>query len=117
MKEAPKNRWHVTNQERKQIKKLTMARVPQATIARLLKLGAPSVSRVQRSLGLPTVIETPEQEIVQLFAKGWSGLKISKYLRCPANRIWAVRAKHGITRADGAGSGSPKGNIPRSSRR
>lgn len=111
-KKAPKHRWHVTADERKQIRRLTRAGMRQATIARIVGLTAPSVSKVQRILGLPTRVPTPEQEIVKLFANGWSGLKISKYLRCPANRVWAVRKKHGITRADGAGTQEPKGNIP-----
>jgi hypothetical protein len=109
---APMIRWHVTSQERQRIKRLTLARVPQATIARIIGLTAPSVAKCQRAMGLPTKVPTPEKQIVELFEKGWAGYRISKKLRCPANQVYAVAQKYGLNRRpDGAGNPKPKGDI------
>jgi hypothetical protein len=91
-------RWHLTDAEKAEIRRLTRARVRQSEIAPRLGITAPSVSKAQRKMGLPTKLPTPEAKIVALFNKGVPGLEISKRLHCPANRVWAVRRKHGIRR-------------------
>jgi hypothetical protein len=104
-------RGHITKEERDEICRLTKAGVRQSEIARRLGITAPSVSKVQRQMGLPTKLPTPEAKILALFREGWGGLKISKFLHVPANRVWEVMHKHGIRRADGTGSAAPKGDI------
>jgi hypothetical protein len=115
-KENPKFRWHVTAKERRRVKELTLQRLTQADIARKLGLTAPTVSRIQKLLGLPTRIPTPatpESKIVEMFQAGCGGYEISRMLRCPANRVWAVRKKYKIPMpANGSGCHEPKGNIP-----
>jgi transposase-like protein len=102
-KTNPQIRWHLTPEEKKQIRALTRAGVRQSEIALRLGITAPSVSKVQRAAGLPTKLVTPEKQIMELFKKGVGGYTISRRLRCPANRVWAVAHKHGFRRADGVG--------------
>ncbi len=108
-----KNRWHLTSAEKNEIKRLTDAGVRQSVIARTLKITAPSVSQAQQEMGLPTRLPTPEAEIMRLFRLGWGGYKISKHLKCPANRVWAVMHKNGFQRADKLGIATPPENIAR----
>jgi hypothetical protein len=108
-------RWHLTTKEKAQIKKLTLARVPQSTIGRILGVGRDTVSKWQVRMGLPTVPPVPEDKILKLFLKGMSGQKIHEKLRVPANRVWAVYKKYGLQpllHPDGTGARTPKGNIP-----
>jgi hypothetical protein len=104
-KENRKHRWHVTPKEKEEIRRLTIAGVRQAVIARRLKITAPSVSKVQRAMGLPTHLVIPEQEIMRLFREGWGGYRIAKHLKVCAHCVYAVMHKNGFRRADGAGSG------------
>jgi hypothetical protein len=97
-KTNPQIRWHLTREEKRKIKQLTLRRVPQAQIARIMGITAPSVSRVQKQMHLPTRPPTPEKEIIKLFHEGWSGQKIHKYLRVPANQIYATFHKYGLRR-------------------
>ena len=95
-----KFRWNVTTAERKKIAEMTKRGVRQSVISRTLGIAAPEVSRAQTEKGLPTVVPTPEKEIMELFRSGVGGYEISKRLKCPVNRVWAVMHKHGFTRAD-----------------
>jgi hypothetical protein len=104
MKKAnPQCRWHISSQEREQIRRLTLAGVRQSVIARKLKIGAPSVSKAQRTMGLPTVLVWPEEKIMKLFRAGWPGYKISKFLGVPSNRVFETAHKNKFRRADGKG--------------
>lgn len=104
-------RWHLTPEEREQIRALTHERVRQSEISRRLGIWRGTVSKVQLEMGLPTVPPVPEAEIVALFHQGWAGYKIAKHLKVPANRVWEVMHKYGIHRADGTGCPTPKGDI------
>jgi hypothetical protein len=112
-KQNPQFRWHLTIKEKAQIYRLTLKRVPQATIARLLHIGAPSVSKAQREMGLPTrlAMVIPEQRIMELFEKGWGGVRIAKQLRIAVSAVYKVAHKHGFRRQDGSGSPEPKGDV------
>jgi hypothetical protein len=111
MKKAnPQIRGHVTSQERDEIRKLTLAGVRQSVIARKLKITAPSVSKAQRAMNLPTHIVIPEEQIMELFRAGWAGYKISKHLHVPANRVFAVAHKNNFHREDKAGWKTPMEN-------
>jgi len=108
-----KRRWHVTEKEKNEIRRLTLAGVRQIVIARTLKITAPRVSAAQRAMGLPTCLVTPEAEIMRLFRAGVGGYEISRRLHCPANRVWAVMHKNGFQRADKFGIWTPQENIDR----
>ncbi len=98
-KENPKYRWHITDAEKAEIRRLTRAGVRQSEISRRLNITAPSVGKAQRAMGLPTRLPTtptPESEIVALFEQHVPGKEISRRLRCPANRVWAVMHKFGL---------------------
>src|SRR5258708_25276203 len=97
-KQNPHHRWHLTDAEKKKIRRLTLQRVPQAEISRRLHIGHPTVGKAQRAMGLPTRPPTPEKQIVKLFHEGWGGLRIHKHLRVPANQVYAVFHKHGLRR-------------------
>jgi hypothetical protein len=112
-KTNPQHRWHVTDAEKAEIGRLTQAGVRQSVISRTLKITAPTVSRAQRAMGLPTLLPTPEKEIMRLFKRGWGGYRISKHLRVPANRVFAVMHKNGFQRADKLGIATPPENIAR----
>src|SRR5690242_11120275 len=89
-------RGHLTKAEKKQIRALTKKGVRQSEIARRLGITAPSVSKAQKQMGLPTRVPTPEAQILALFRQRVPGVEISKRLKCPANRVWAIAHKHGI---------------------
>src|SRR4029077_15411806 len=95
--------WHVTEKERKAIRRMTLKGIRQSVIARTLKITAPSVSKAQRAMGLPTRLIVPEEKIMELFRKGWGGYKIHRVLRIPTNQIYRIAHLHGFRRPDGAG--------------
>jgi len=92
----PMRRGHITAEEKAEIERLTRAGVRQSEIARRLGITAPSVSKVQRQMGLPTKLVWPEEKIVELFKLGWGGYKISKHLKVPANQVYKIAHKHGL---------------------
>jgi hypothetical protein len=92
---------------------MTLRGIRQSVIARELKITAPSVSKAQRAMGLPTHLVIPEEKIMELFRAGWAGYKISKHLHVPANRVWETMHKHGFQREDRLGIATPPENIER----
>jgi len=110
-KANPQFRWHVTAIEREAIRRMTVKGVRQSVIARTLGIAAPSVSKAQRSMGLPTRLVIPKDEIMRLFRKGWGGYRISKYLHVPANQVYAVAHQNKFRRKDGIGYPEPHGDV------
>jgi hypothetical protein len=96
-------RWHLTKAEKQKIKEMTRAGVRQSVIARALGITAPSVSKAQRALGLPTRLAVPEKEIMQLFHQGWGGTRIAKHLRIAVSAVYKVAHKNDFRRPDGVG--------------
>lgn len=104
-------RWHVSNDEKEKIRELTLAGVRQSVIARTLKITAPTVSKLQRAMGLPTRLVIPEDEILRLFREGWGGYRIHRHLKIPVNQIYRVAHENGFRRADGIGYPEPHGDV------
>jgi hypothetical protein len=102
-KANPHHRWHLSAKEKKTIRRMTKRGIRQSVIARTLGITAPSVSRAQRAMGLPTHLVWPEQRILALFKEGWGGYRISKYLHVPANQVYAVAHKNHFRRKDNVG--------------
>jgi transposase-like protein len=113
MKLTPKRRWHLTAEEKREIARRTRAGERQSKIARALGIGAPSVSRAQRAMGLPTRLVIPEEQILELFRQGWGGCRISKALHVPVNQVFAVAHKNNFRRADKRGYPTPVENEAR----
>jgi hypothetical protein len=111
-KANPKYRGNLTRAEREAIRGMTLSGIRQSVIARELKLTAPTVSKAQRAMGLPTRLVIPEEEILRLFREGWGGHRISKHLHVPANQVYAVAHKNNFRRTDGVGYPTPKGDVP-----
>jgi hypothetical protein len=109
-KANPKFRWHVTAEERKQIRAMTRKGVRQSQIARALGIGAPSVSKAQVAMGLPTRLAVPEKKVMELFEKGWGGYRIARHLRVPVNQVYGVAHRHNFRRSDAAGYPTPPEN-------
>jgi hypothetical protein len=103
-------RWHLTDQERKEIARRTRAGERQSEIARALGIGAPSVSKAQRSMGLPTHLVIPEKKILRLFKRGWGGYRISKALNVAVNQVYGVAHRNGFRRKDAVGYPTPPEN-------
>ncbi len=95
-KENPLIRGHITDAEKAEIERLTRAGVRQSEIARRLGITAPSVSKVQRQMGLSTTLIWPEEKIVELFKLGWGGYRIAKHLKVPVNQVYNIAHKHGL---------------------
>jgi hypothetical protein len=95
-KENPQFRWHVTDAEKAEIRRLTKAGMRQSEIARRLGITAPSVSKAQRANGLPTKLIWPETKIVSLFKRGWGGYRIAKHLHVPVNQVYSIAHAHHI---------------------
>jgi hypothetical protein len=112
-KQNPKFRWHLSTEEKEKIRELTLKGIRQSVIARTLKITAPIVSKVQRSLNLPTRLVVPEAKILQLFERGWGGYRISKHLHVPANQVFAVAHRNNFHRKDNAGYPTPAANEAR----
>jgi hypothetical protein len=112
-KENPATRWHLSGTEKKQIRRLTLGGVRQSEIARTLGITAPSISKAQRAMGLPTRLVVPEKKIMELFEQGWGGHRISKHLHVPANQVYALAHKNHFHRADNAGYPTPLENEAR----
>ncbi len=110
-KENPQFRWHLTIAEKRKIRRLTLKGIRQSVIARIMHLTAPTVSKVQVSMGLPTHLVIPEKKIMKLFQRGWGGYKISKHLHIPANQVYAVAHKNNFRRPDGIGYPTPHGDV------
>jgi predicted transcriptional regulator len=109
-KANPKVRGRVTAAEKTEIRRLTLAGTRQSVIARTLHITAPSVSKAQRAMNLPTrlaVLPIPEETIMKLFLAGWAGHKIAKHLRVSAPKVFAVMHKHNFIRADKLGHKTP----------
>src|SRR6202021_2547199 len=102
-KQNPQFRWHLSAKEKQTIRRMTKRGIRQSVIARTLGIKAPSVSRAQKQMSLPTRPPTPEKTIVELFHKGWGGLKIHRFLQVPANQVYATFHKYGLRREDGVG--------------
>jgi predicted transcriptional regulator len=112
-KENPKIRGRVTDAEKDEIRRLTLAGVRQSVIARKLKITAPSVSKAQIAMGLPTrlvVPPIPEEAIMKLFSEGWGGYAIAKALHVSTTKVFAVAHKNNFHRADKAGWKTPLEN-------
>lgn len=109
----PHHRWHVTDAEKKEIARRTRARERQSNIARDMGLTRQTVARAQREMGLPTRLVWPEKKIMRLFRKGWGGYRISKFLRVPANQVYAMAHRNGFHRSDNAGYPTPAENEAR----
>jgi DNA-binding CsgD family transcriptional regulator len=107
------NRWHLTAAERGRIRRLTLQRVPQSTIGRILGIGRSTVSKWQARMGLPTRVPIPEKKILQLFAKGWGGYKIAKRLHIAVSAVYKVAHKNNFHREDNAGYPTPPENEKR----
>jgi hypothetical protein len=110
-KSNPRHRWHLTTAERKKIRELTRKGVRQSEISRALGITAPSVSKAQRAMGLPTRLMIPEKKILRLFRRGWGGYKISRHLRVPVNQVYAVAHRNRFRRKDGIGYPEPHGDV------
>jgi hypothetical protein len=95
-KANPTIRWHVTAEEKLEIRRLTLAGVRQSEISRRLNIGRDTVSKWQVRMGLPTHLVWPERKIVRLFKRGWGGYRISRHLRVPVNQVYAIAHRHGI---------------------
>jgi len=96
-------RGHLTKKEKQKIARMTLAGLRQSVIARELGIGAASVSKVQRAMGLPTRLVIPEKEILELFHAGWGGHRIAKHLHVPVNQVYAVAHKNNFRRQDNVG--------------
>jgi hypothetical protein len=110
-KSNPKHRWHLSDPERTRIRRLTLQRVPQSTIGRILGIGRDTVSKWQARMGLPTRVPVPEKKIMELFKKGWGGVRIAKHLKIAVSAVYKVAHKNKFRRADGAGNPEPKGDV------
>jgi hypothetical protein len=99
----PTIRWHLTAKEKAKIRRMTLKGTRQSVIARTLKLTAPTVSKAQRAMGLPTHLTVPEEKIMELFRKGLGGYKIHRVLKVPVNQIYRVAHENKFRRADGFG--------------
>jgi hypothetical protein len=108
--ENPKIRWHLTPEEKARIRRLTFERVSQAKIARIMNLGAPTVSKAQRAMHLPTRVPIPRTEIMQLFEKGWGGYRIAKHLGVAVSAVYKVAHQNNFRRPDNVGYPTPPGN-------
>jgi hypothetical protein len=106
-------RWHLTAKEIRQIRKFTLQRVPQATIARIMCIGRDTVGKWQVRMGLPTRAPVPEKKILELFEKGWGGYRIAKHLHVAVSAVYKVAHKNSFHRADGAGYPTPAENEAR----
>jgi transcriptional regulator len=109
-KTNPMFRWHLTDEEKQKIRELTLAGVRQSEIARQTNLTAPSVSRAQKAMGLPTHLPIPEKKIMSLFQKGWGGYKIARHLRVPVSAVYKIAHKNKFRRADSVGYPTPPEN-------
>lgn len=96
-------RGHLTSGEKRKIRRLTLAGWRQSKIARHLRITAPSVSKTQRAMGLPTIVPIDESEVERLFKAGCGGYQIAKHLRVSVPRIYEVLHRRGLRR-DGRGS-------------
>lgn len=105
-KPNPKIRGPLTTDEKNEIRRLTQARVSQASISRRLHIGRDTVSMWQVRMGLPTRPIVPETQILRLFRRGWGGYRIARKLKVCRHCVYEVRAKYKIgQRADGSGTG------------
>lgn len=104
-------RGHLTTKEKSAIRRLTKRGLRQSAISRKLGITAESVSRAQKSMGLPTRPVWPEVLIMLLFREEWGGYRIAKHLKVPVNVVYAVAKKHKFKRSDSAGCSIPKGNL------
>jgi len=102
-KTNPKFRWHLSAKEKQTIRRMTKRGIRQSVIARTLGIKAPSVSRAQKQMGLPTRLVIPEKKILALFEEGWGGYKISRHLKIPRNQVYGVAHKNNFRREDGVG--------------
>jgi hypothetical protein len=78
-----------------------------------MHLTAATVSKAQRAMGLPTRLPIPEKKIMELFAKGWGGYKISKHLHVAVSAVFKVAHKNNFHREDNAGYPTPPENEAR----
>jgi hypothetical protein len=110
-KTNPQHRWHVTPNEKHQIRRLTLRGVRQSVISRKLGISAPSVGKAQIAMALPTHLVWPEKQILQLFKSGWGGYRIHRHLHVPVNQIYAIAHRAGFKRKDGIGYPEPRGDV------
>jgi DNA-binding CsgD family transcriptional regulator len=112
-KSNPTFRWHLSETEKKEIARLTRAGIRQSEIARIMHLGAPTVSKAQREMGLPTRVPIPEEKIMELFRRGWGGVRIAKHLKIAVSAVYKVAHKNKFRRADNVGYPTPPENLAR----
>src|SRR5437899_7883267 len=110
-KEHPEIRWHLTNEEKKTIRNLTLKRVPQGDIAKRLHMDLRTLNRHQVWMRLAARPPIPEKRIMQLFRKGWGGYKIAKHLGIAVSAVYKIAHKNGFRRADGIGYPQPHGDV------
>jgi hypothetical protein len=103
----PKHRWHVTAEEKKEIRRLTRASMRQSEIASMLNISRDTVARWQLRMGLreawkglptrPKAETIPEARILKLFKRGWGGYRIARRVRVSVPKVYAIAHKHGIS--------------------
>jgi len=106
-------RWHLTDEEKRQIKKLTRAKIRQSEISKLLRVGRDTVAKWQMRMGLPTrsPLPAPEEKIMRLFERGLGGYTIAKRLHIPAYRVFKVAHKNNFHRKHNTGFADPEANV------
>jgi transposase-like protein len=103
-------RWDPTATEKRKIRERTLARDPQATIARSLHIDLKTLNRWQVWMRLPTRVPIPEKNIMLLFNKGWGGYRIAKHLHVAVSAVYKVAHQNNFRRADNVGYPTPKEN-------
>jgi hypothetical protein len=104
-------RWHLTNEEKKKIRELTLKLVPQATIARRLNMDLRTLNRHQVWMRLAARPAIPEKRIMELFRKGWGGYRIARHLKIAVSAVYKIAHKNNFRRADGIGYPEPHGDV------
>lgn len=102
---------HLTPRDKRRIRKLTLARVGQSEIARIMRIGRDTIAKWQVRLGLPTRLPIPEKRIMRLFRLGWGGYRIARHLRIAVSAVYKVAHKNNFRRKDGIGYPEPHGDI------
>lgn len=99
-------RGHITKAEKKEIGRLTRLRVRQSEIARRLGITAPSVSKAQRAMNLPTTLPWPDKKILELLKQEKGLYAIARELRVPVGQVTRVRQENNFQRQFNTGRAS-----------
>jgi transposase len=106
-------RWHLSNSEKNEIRRLTRAGIRQSEIGRRLKIGRDTVGLWQKRLGLqtrPPLVPAPEKQIMRLLKRGMGLHPVARKLGIPMYRVWRTAKKNRWRRADGNGRADPAAN-------